>query len=86
VATDDSIDLSVSGTAAELKECFRAFRKLGYEPNDRVEDPKFTSFNTVFTHPEKKVRFWLFFSSTVCTLKKVGTKMVEQAVYETVCE
>jgi hypothetical protein len=67
VATDDSIDLSVSGTAAELKECFRAFRKLGYEPNDRV-------------------RFWLFFSSTVCTLKKVGTKMVEQAVYETVCE
>ncbi len=86
VATDDSIDLSVSGTLVELKECFRAFRKLGYEPNDRPEDPKLASFNTVFTHPDKKVRFWLFFTSTVCTRKKVGTEMVERDVYEVVCE
>lgn len=86
VTTDGSIDLSVSGTHRELKECFRAFRRLGYEPSDRPTDVKLSSFNTVFTHPDKKVRFWLFFTSTICTRKKIGTKMVETAVYETVCE
>lgn len=86
VTTDNSIDLSVSGTHTELKECFRAFRKLGYEPDKRPTEPKLDSFSTVFTHPEKKVRFWLFFSSTICVRKKIGTKMIETAVYETVCE
>jgi hypothetical protein len=32
------------------------------------------------------VRIWLAFSSTVCRRVKIGTKTVEQDVYETVCD
>ena len=85
-STADSIDLHVSGTLTELKECFRAFRKLGYEPSDRPDEPKMHNFSTYFKNPQKTVRFWLNFTSTICVRKKIGTKMVETSVYETVCE
>lgn len=85
-ATADSIDLSVSGTLVELKECFRAFRKLGYEPKDRPTETKLESFSTYFINPAQEVRFWLTFTSTICKRVQVGTKMQEVGVYETVCE
>ncbi|MCK4900200.1 MAG: hypothetical protein KAS38_15575 [Anaerolineales bacterium] len=84
-STADSIDLHISGTAQELKQCFRAFRTLGYAPSSRPTETKLASFTCMFTHPDKKVQFWINFTSTVCKRVKIGTEMIESNVYETVC-
>jgi len=81
----DQIRLSVSGTPETLKEVFRAFRKLGYQPSKRPGIKPESTFTTRFeqdNHPN----FYLSFCSTICKRVKVGTKMVEQAIYETTCE
>ena len=84
--TNDSVDLSVTGNYGVLKDVFHFLRKLGYEPENRPTAEKTSSFSTYFNAPDKGLRIWLNFSSTVCIRKKIGTKMVEQPVYETVCE
>lgn len=82
----DSIDISVSGDYMVLKAIFSAFLKAGYKPDSRPTEEKLSSFNTYFTHPQRPLRFYLYFSSTLCRRVKIGTKMQEVAVYETVCE
>lgn len=80
------VDLSIAGDKHTLNAIFAAFRKLGYEPTDRPGDKPSASFSCHWEHPTEDARFWLYFSSTQCTRIKTGTKMVEQVVYETVCE
>lgn len=80
------IDIAITGDYAVLKAIFHAFRTLGYEPSDRPKEEKMSSFSTYFEGPDHECRFWLNFSSTLCKRVKIGTKMVEQPVYETVCE
>jgi len=82
----DSIDIAVAGDYAVLKAIFHAFRTQGWEPTSRPVEQKLSSFSTHFEKPGVDLRFWLSFSSTLCRRVKVGTKMVEQPVYETVCE
>jgi len=82
----ECIDLSVSGGYDALKDCFRVFRTLGYEPENRPEEEKFSSFSTYFNHPEQQIQFWLSYTSTLCKMVRVGTKTVEQPIYEVVCE
>ena len=83
---NDCIDLNVTGDFGVMKAVFRAFRKAGYEPSTRPTEEKTNSFSTYFKKQDEELKFWLNYSSTVCTRKKVGVKMVEVAVYETVCE
>lgn len=80
------IDLSYAGDKHVLEGVFAALRQLGYKPSSRPKDEKMTSFSCWFDHDEESLRLWLSFSSTVCKRVKVGTKMVEQDVYEIVCE
>ena len=84
--TADSVDLSITGNYTILKDVFHFLRKLGYEPDNRPTEEKTHSFSTYFKNPSKELRIWINFSSTVCIRKKIGTKMQEVAVYETVCE
>jgi len=82
----DCFDLSVTGDKHVLEAIFGIFRKLGYEPDSRPGEEPATTFSCYWDHPELEARFWLYFTSTVCTRKKIGTKMVQQDIYETVCE
>lgn len=84
--TNRCIDISFAGDKHVLEGVFGALRKLGYEPSSRPKDEKMTSFTCWFDKDGTPLRLWLTFSSTVCKRVKVGTKMVEQDVYEIVCE
>jgi len=78
------IDLSYSGDKLVLDGMFRALRKLGYEPDKRPEAD--TSYYTSFwVRPGTTLRIYTRFSSTVCKRVKIGTKMVEQDIFETRC-
>lgn len=81
----EDVNLYITGDYAVLKGIFHVFRTLGYEPSSRPEkqEPSFTCY---FHKKEQKMAFYLSFSSTICKRKKIGTKMVEQDIYETVCE
>ena len=81
-----NITVRVAGGPAELKSIFRAFRKLGYDPSARPGIKPEESFSSYFRREEGGPEFYLYFSSTICKRIKIGSKMVEQAVYETVCE
>jgi len=82
----DSIDISVSGDQTVLKSIFSALRPLGYVPRSRPDTKPMSTYQTYFDHPDKEMRVWLNFSSTLCKRVKVGTKMQEVDIYETVCE
>lgn len=85
-AVNESIDISYSGGKLVLQAIFKAYRDLGYAPNSRPKDDKLSSFSCYWNHPTQDLRLWIRFSSTSCKRVKIGTKMVEQDVYETVCD
>ncbi len=82
----NSLDISYAGDKHVIQGCFAALRKLGYKPESRPGDKPIETHTTWFKHPEQNLRLWFKFTSTVCKRQKVGTKMVEQDVYEVVCE
>lgn len=82
-----NVSIRVAGGPNELKEVFRAFRKLGYEPSDRPGIKPESSFSTYFRKDDRdSTEFYLSFTSTFCRRVKIGVKMQEVAVYEVVCE
>lgn len=82
---DRSIDIHIAGDHHVFQGVWAALRKLGYEPDARPKEEKMAAFSTYFRKTDWPM-IWLNFSSTKCTRKKIGTKMVEQPVYEVVCE
>ena len=78
------VDLSHSGDKLVLEGVFRALRKLGYEPDKRPEANE-SYFTTFWNRPGTTLRVYTRFSSTVCKRVKIGTKMVEQDIFETRC-
>lgn len=81
----DDVNLYVTGAAPAMKEIFRGFRKLGYQPSKRPGVKPESTFTCYFEQTNKPT-FYLSFSSTLCKRIKVGTKTVEQDIYEVVCE
>ena len=82
-SSSDYIQLNVSGGPPEMKEIFRAFRKLGYEPTSRPDTKPQSTFSCYFNR-EGSCDFYLYFTSTICKRVKIGTKTVEQDIYEVV--
>jgi len=82
----EALDISLAGNHKVFKTMWKALRDLGYNCNDKPKDKRFSSWSGYWTKNDTDLTIWVSFSSTVCTRKQVGTKMVEQAVYETVCE
>ena len=81
------INLSFSGDKAKLTSVIRILRTNGFDTD--AEAPKANSnyWSAYFTNAEdSRIQFWISFSSTVCRMVKVGTKMVEQDVYEVQCD
>lgn len=80
----EEVDISITGDKHVLQAIFGAFRKLGYQTSKRPL--KNDSYFYCRWEKEGKPTFYFTFSSTVCKRVKVGTKMVEQDVFENVCE
>lgn len=77
------IGLRFTGDGARLTDVWRALRLNGYST---VVHPKKgdTEVHAFWKH-EGQVELFMCFSSSLCKRVQVGTKMVEQPIYETQC-
>lgn len=80
---NEHINLSFAGDGEKLKTVWGHMRRAGFNTTTRPAKGD-TEFNA-FWHQEGFAGIFMMFSSTMCRRVKVGTKMVEQAIYETQC-
>jgi hypothetical protein len=89
-----SYNINVSGSRAELDILFGILRRAGLTPLRRPEEGQ-PSYSTYWYFDAvggedllvtDKPCIWVNFSSTSCKRVKVGTRLEEVDVYETVCE
>jgi hypothetical protein len=87
ISFPDSLDVTLIGDAAVLAKAVRILRTSGYSfPSASRPKKGDTTWVQFFTRSECSVRIWFNFSSSVCRRVQTGTKMVEQPVFETVCD
>jgi len=79
-----SPNVHLSGSKQTLVEALKILRGEDWVPDQRPGEEPAERFSTAFRKDEDKI--WLYFSSKVCKLVQVGTKTVEQPVFEVVCE
>jgi hypothetical protein len=79
------VDISFSGDASKLAAVVRILRTSGFTTNSDRPKQGDTTWYARYTHEECPTSVWLYFTSSVCKRVKVGTKMVEQDVYEVQC-
>lgn len=79
-----SIDIGFSGNGDKFQQVWGMLRHEGYTPDTRpvAGDTGYCGF---WRKSEHWARIYLRFSSTVCKRVQIGTKMIEQAIYETQC-
>lgn len=82
----NSIDLDFSGDKHALKLIFHKLRDAGYKPDDRPTDENISNHSTYWRKEGVEFKMYIRFASTTCRRVKIGTKLVEQDVYETVCD
>lgn len=84
VSTDfSSFDMRFTGDGRRLADVWRLMRTHGFTNAARPKKGD-TSFSDFF-EKEGCLKFWLSFSSTLCKRVQIGTKTVEQPIYETIC-
>jgi len=90
----NSLDIALTGDKHVLEAVWGILRRNGYnilvetdrpKPNSPTYSQFFYREGEGHDHSLDRARIWLTYTSTVCRRVKVGTKMVEQDVYETVC-
>jgi hypothetical protein len=79
------IDLSFTGDAKKLTAVVTILRHAGMQTTGARPKPGDTTWSAYYSHPDCETKLWLYFTSSVCRRVKVGTKMVEQDVFETRC-
>lgn len=77
--------IGLSGTKENLNKIFSIFRKCGLYPRSRPKEND-TSYYTYFYAEDSDFRVWFSFTSTVCRRVAVGTRIVEETIYEVQCE
>lgn len=77
------LNIHLSNSKDVFNGVFGMLRNMGYEPDDRPEKDQI-NFST-FWRKEGATKIWFSFNSTSCRRVKVGTRTVEQDVYEIVC-
>lgn len=83
-ADSRSIDIKFAGDGNKLAEVWALLRRAGWgNPSSRPEKGA-TSYTAFWSHPTY-VQIWIAFSATFCQRVQVGTRMVEQPIYETRC-
>jgi hypothetical protein len=84
-AHDGQVELSFTGDVTRLRLVWKALRAAGFKTEDHPK-PKDAQFMAYWrTEGELESVFWMYFTSTSCRTVQIGTKMVEQPVYETQC-
>lgn len=86
LSTDSDFDIHfrVSGDKQKFLQLVRCHRRYGFKPEMPAKGAT-TAFWRINDRNEQ-IGMYFSFSSTICHRVKVGTKMVEQDVYETRCE
>lgn len=80
-------DIQFTGDKRKLDAVLSLVRFAGFTLDDpKPPGPKDTSWSCYATHPGLTVRIWVYFTSSVCKRVKIGTKMVEQDIYEIGCD
>lgn len=82
----DMFDLNVTFTGGKLslEKAFKILRSKGFVPDERPKE-KDTKFATYFRQADG-ASVWLSFSSSVCKRVQIGTRTVEEPVYEIQCD
>lgn len=81
----DWIHITVTGDKSKFLQFCRAMRKHGFDlPTIEKGATGFTKLH--FLGEGMEITLYFTFSSTQCRRVKVGTKMVEQDVFEVVCD
>lgn len=84
---DGDINLSFTGDGEKFGTVWGELRRAGWSPNQRPEkDSKKSEFYTHWNHGDGLCRFWMHFTSAICKRVQVGTKTIEQPIYEIQCE
>lgn len=87
VSFPNSLDVRLVGDAGVLAKAVRILRTSGYSfPSASRPKKGDTTWSQFFTRSECAVNIWFNFSSSICRRVQTGTKMVEQPVFETVCD
>lgn len=84
ISFPNTIDVSVTGDKHKFLLLLRTLNRHGLR-TPKIEKGA-TGFSEFFYPEGSEVTLWVRFSSTVCRRVKVGTKMVEQDIYDTVCD
>lgn len=79
----DYINLSFAGDGPKLAAVWKLLRQHGYKNSCHPKKGDTTFY--AFWEQEGYAKFFMNFTSSVCRRVKVGTKTVEQDVYETQC-
>lgn len=83
---DGQINVNFAGDKDQLAKVMRIVRTGGWVFTNTHRPKKGgTSWTSYAGHPHTTVQMWFYFTSTVCKRVKVGTKMVEQDIYEVEC-
>jgi hypothetical protein len=82
---DDYVVGKLTGDKETLAKAFRILRGAGFTFSADRPKQGDSEWYTFFTHPDCQTKFFFNFTSSVCRRIKVGTKLVEQDVYETQC-
>jgi hypothetical protein len=80
---NDYISLSFAGDGPKLAAVWKLLRRYGYNTGSRPKKGDTTFY--AFWEQSGYAQLFMNFSSTMCRRVQVGTKMVEQPVYETQC-
>jgi hypothetical protein len=81
----NDIDVNFTGDAHKLAAVVRILRTNGFSTTYAPPEAGKSEWYAYYSHPKVDVKVWLHFTSSVCRRVKIGTKMVEQDIYETVC-
>lgn len=79
------LEINFTGDAHKLAAVVRILRVAGFTSNADKPKPNQTAWHAWFRKEGVGIEIFLGFSSSVCRRVKVGTEMVKQDIYETVC-
>jgi hypothetical protein len=80
---NDWIAIRFTGDGDKLKDVWGLLRRNGFNTNNRPKKGD-TEFYSFWTH-DGHAQLFMCFTSSLCKRVKVGTKMVEQDIFETQC-
>ena len=78
------VSVSFTGTGDKLRLAWGELRRHGYKCSSRPQKGE-TSFAS-YWEQDGRPKLFMHFSSSVCKRVQIGTKTVEQPIYETQCD